>query len=203
MADYEERKCWNHFKERLAVEIKQFCVFEASYPDILDPKDVIDKFCDQCPEELESQPQVTLKERISKSEYKMSMKSDVSIRVVSVGRFTKAVVRGGVGGAAVGVVGGMGAGAGVGALIGSLGGPIGAAIGTVIGGGVGAAVGGVAGIPPGAGIGGWAAKRFGKDIMIPMHAIIPQIGEVQIDSKTGEMTVKVKISSTYRYRHQH
>ena len=125
------------------------------------------------------------------------MKSDAQIVVVSVGKFTKVAAEGGGAGAVLGFMGGSGAGAGIGALIGIIGGPIGVGIGAGIGAGVGAAVGVVTGVIPGAGIGGWAAKRFGKDVKIPVQALLKRMGEPEVDSKTGEVSVIVKIPSTY------
>ena len=193
MANYEERKCWSHFKERLAGEIRQYCTYELKNPNILDPEDAVNNFYNEYKNIIKLTKE-------TKSEYKVSMKSDLSILVVSAGIFLRSAAGGGAGGAVVGAVGGGGAGAGIGALIGIIGGPIGVGIGAAIGAGVGATMGGAAGTIPGAGIGGWMAKKFRKDIVIPMQALLPRIGEVESDSKTGEMTVKVKLPSTYRPR---
>ena len=169
----------------LARRIRQY-TFKANYSNVLDPKDIIDQFC---------KTQIIQKEKISGSEYKLLIESDAQIVVVSVGDAIKAAAGGGGAGAALGLVGarGGGAGAGIGALIGIIGGPIGVAIGAGIGGGVGAAVGGATGVIPGAGFGAWAARKFGKDITIPMKALLPQIVEVETDSDKGKMIVKMKI----------
>lgn len=189
----DARRCISHFKERLVGEIKQYCIRELNRPNILDPEEIVNKFVDE---------QVTLRESRN-NQYKMSMQSDSKIVVISVSKVIKVAAGGGVAGAAAGAFGVGGTGAGIGALIGIIGGPIGVAIGVAIGAGVGAAVGGATGAVSGGGIGGAAAKRFGKDIVIPLRPLLCRIGNVEPpqDSMTvSKMTVTVEIPPNYRPR---
>ena len=195
----DEEKCWNHFKERLAEEIRQYCAGKILPADTL--VDAVNKFCNQHPDE--GQPQVVLKERTS-SEYIMSMKSNVDIQVISAGhgpRVAMAAAGGGGIGAAVGAMtlSGVGAGAGAGVGVGIVGGTaalgslfvgplaIGMAIGAAIGAGIGALVGGAV-------IRGGPQRR--DIITIPLQHLLPRIGKVETISER-EMTVTVKIPSTY------
>ena len=145
----DEEKCWNHFKERLAEEIRQYCAGKILPADSL--VDAVIKFCNQHPDE--GQPQVVLK-------YIMSMKSNVDIQVISAGHGPRVVMAaaGGSGiGAAVGAMtlSGVGAAAGAGAAAGIItaalsslfvGPLVVVSIGAVIGAGIGAGIGALVGL---------------------------------------------------------
>ena len=195
----DEERCWNHFKERFAEEIRQYCT--VTLQKILPADtlvDAVNKFCNQHPDE--GQPQVVLKERTS-SEYIMSMKSNDDIQVISAGHGPRVVMAAagvsGIGAAfAAMTLSGVGAGAvaaagiiGVTAALGSLFivGPLGMGTGAVIG----------ARAPPGSLVAlvGLSGLQW-RDITIPLQHLLPRIGKVEIISE-GEMTVTVKIPFTY------
>jgi len=181
----EIQQCKDDFRKKLEGEIRQYCIRTYNRENVFILDKVLRDYVNTSITFISFGHNLVV----------ISAKLSDVITVTGLGRFTRVAAGGGAAGAAAGVVGGGGAGAGIGAAIGIIGGPIGVGIGAAVGAGVGAAVGGVGGSIPGVGVGGWIARRFGRDLQCKAKDILPQLGDVEEQTDT-RIQVTVRLDAT-------